>query len=48
MEDEAVIEQLPNQEYANLLFLLGQPDDIAPNKNELRTQLLTAIKTNSE
>lgn len=49
MEDDAVIEKLPNLEYAHWKFLLSQPDEVSPatEKAELKGKLLEAIKSDN-
>jgi len=44
MEDGEVVEQLPNLQLPQWKFLLMQSNEIAPNKDELRGNLLEAIK----
>lgn len=47
MEDDSVVEQLPNLEHVQILFLLAQNDEISPNKEQLKHNLLSIIKSNN-
>lgn len=45
MEEGEVIEPLPDLKYAEWKFLLLQSDEVAPNKAQLRQNLLEAVKS---
>lgn len=43
MEEEDKVEKLPNLEYAQWKFLLTLPDNLSPNKKDVREKLLATI-----
>jgi hypothetical protein len=45
---EEIVEKLPNLELANWKFLLTQPQEVCPNKNEIKQKLMEAIVADSK
>jgi len=44
MEEDIAVEKLPNLDYAQWKFLLSLPDEMVPNKGEVKKQLMEVIQ----